>query len=96
LEKVKWSKRSVNSLNKIWVFYAEKASIAIADKIIQEIIDKAENIRFSSQYQQEEYLENDHRRAIVRHFKIIYTFQNNQMNIFDVFDSRQHPGKIAR
>ncbi|MCW4467970.1 type II toxin-antitoxin system RelE/ParE family toxin [Flavobacterium sp. MFBS3-15] len=94
MEKVNWSKRSVNSLNKIWRFYAEKAGVVVADKIVLEIISEAESIIFASQYQNEEFLNNGQRRAIVRHFKVIYTFTGDVFRIYNIFDSRQNPKKL--
>ncbi|WP_181369438.1 type II toxin-antitoxin system RelE/ParE family toxin [Flavobacterium album] len=93
MEKVIWSKRSIKSLNKIWIFYAEKAGVAVADRIVEEIISESESIVFATQFQIEEYLEKGYRRAIVRHFKIIYLVRNNEFRIYNIFDSRQNPKK---
>ena len=96
MEKVNWSKRSINSLNKIWKFYAENISIEVADKFIHEIIVEAETIVFTSQYQVEELIGKGYRRAIIRHFKVIYKADGKIIRIYNIFDSRQNPKKLNR
>lgn len=91
--KIVWSKESRSSLNKIWQFYAEK-DIRAADRIIDEIISTAENIKFGEQYQVEEILGAGYRRAVVRHFKVVYKIEINRLRILEIFDSRQNPNKL--
>jgi len=79
VEKVIWSKKSINSLNKVWEFYA-KTNIDVADKIANEIIMHAESIVFAGQYQNEEHLKPGQRRAVIRHFKIIYSIKGKNPN----------------
>lgn len=40
------------------------------------------------------HLEEDHRRIIEGHFKIIYKVENGSIYITDFFDSRQNPEKM--
>ena len=93
MERVIWTKRSLASLRKIWESYSEKDAI-LADRIIEEIISTIENIQFAKQYQIEERLSKNHRRAIVRHFKIIYLANKDEIQVLTVFDTRQNPGKL--
>lgn len=93
MEKIIWTEISLESLNGIWEFYANK-NVGVADKIIDEIFITAENIRFAEQYQSETLLRNDFRRAVIRHFKIIYRVEKNNLRIIDVFDARQNPNKL--
>ena len=93
MEKIIWSQASKVSLKHIWDFYAEKNTSA-ADRIVEEIISAAENISYRDQYQVEELLQGKFRRAVVRHFKIIYKVQDDYLRIIDVFDARQHPDKM--
>lgn len=93
--KVIWSKLADDSLLEIWEFYAEK-SISAADKVMDEIIETTEHIHFPEQYQTEEILEKDYRRAIVRHFKIIYRIERNNIRILDVFYTRKDPEKMGK
>ena len=81
------------SLQKIWEFYRIKNKTA-ADKMIAGIIQTAERILYAEQFQQEEFLYERHRRAIYKHFKIIYTKTSNGIEILQIFDSRQDPSKM--
>ncbi len=76
-------------------FYAE-LNLAIADKIVAEIINAPENLIFKEQYQLEETLEGDYRRIIVRHFKIIYRpLEDDGVIIIQIFDTRRNPFKLT-
>jgi plasmid stabilization system protein ParE len=92
---VVWSTFAEISLAEIWSFYA-KNNIPAAEKVVEEIINAVEEIKYSKQFQREEFLEGKYRRAIVRHFKIIYVEENQVLRIIDVFDTRQDPKKIKR
>lgn len=94
MEKIIWSKRGRTSLQKVWNFYAEK-SITAAAKIVNEIIETAAKIHFPEQYEAEEILGKDYRRAVVRHFKIIYRPEKDNIRILQVFDTRQNPEKMS-
>lgn len=94
MKKIIWSKRSDASLERIRKFYSEK-SITAAGKIVAEIIETAERIHFPEQYQIEESLGKNYRRAIVRHFKIIYRIdENGNIRILQIFDTRNDPKKM--
>ena len=93
MERVIWSKKSLNSLNKVWKFYS-KINTDLADKIVHEIVFHAQNVVFAEQYQNEGHLKPNQRRAVIRHFKIIYRTHNSHINILDVFDTRQNPKKL--
>jgi len=93
-KKIIWSADAKNDLNLIWLFYAEK-SFEVADKVIDEIIFTAESINFSEQFQLEPtFSKIEFRRAICRHFKIIYSVRENKLFIVRIFDSRQNPKKL--
>lgn len=93
MEKIIWTNRAKSSLNYIWTFYTQ-IDQNVADKIIHEIIEAVENLKFQEQYQLEETLGGNYRRIIVRHFKIIYRPLNNGILIMQVFDTRQNPDKL--
>lgn len=61
---------------------------------MEEVTSTAENISYKDQYQVEDLLDGEFRRAVVRHFKIIYKVQDDYLRIIDVFDARQHPDKM--
>lgn len=93
MEKVIWSEQAKIDLFHIREFYSSK-SLKAADSIFEKIIETAENISFPAQYQREEFLEERHRRAIYKHFKIIYSLKNQELHILKIFDSRQDPSKL--
>lgn len=93
MEKIVWTNPAKISLNHIWSFYSE-INEKVADKIITEIVNAVEVLKFQEQYQREETLEGNYRRIIVRHYKIIYRTQDNCLLILQVFDTRQNPDKL--
>lgn len=93
MEEVIWSQQAKLDLFHIWKFYSSK-NLKAADKVIGKIIETAETITFSTQYQKEEFLEEWHRRALYKHFKIIYSVRNNNLLVLRIFDSRQNPSKM--
>ncbi len=95
MEKVIWSKRSLSSIRMIWNFYAEK-DIGSANKVVEEIISTVENIKFGGQYQSEQISGIKYRRAVVRHFKIIYIVKGKKLEVLRVFDARQDPKKLGK
>ena len=88
---VRWSDKSREDITHIYAFYAEKSKAA-ADRILLEIVQMAEGIRFAEQYQQDEY-NAAYRRMIVRHYKILYRVEADTVFIAHVFDTRQNPRK---
>ena len=93
MEKIIWSNRSKKALFIIWKFYSEK-NVSAADKMIKGIIETVENISFPEQYQKEEMLEKKYCRAVYRHYKIIYSVDEDILKVLQVFDTRQDPQKI--
>lgn len=87
-----WTYEAENDLDGIFEYYFQKSQLA-AYRIINDIIESAENLVFSSQYQRDAYKDNC-RRIVVRHYKLLYTVEENTAYILRVFDSRQNPSKI--
>ena len=90
--KVEWTARAVLSLQGVYSFYSRK-SIQAANNIISDIIEMAETITFPEQYQQDDSMPK-YRRMIVRHYKILYRFENEIIYIADIFDTRQNTIKM--
>ena len=90
---VKWSKRSVANLRKIWKFYALE-TISGAQSIVKGIKKKGDSLTSNILHQTEDNLEPDQYRAIYRYFKIVYKIKNNQVWILQIFDARQDPKKL--
>jgi len=97
MEKVIWSKRSVESLKKIWNFYVYKLNtVSGANSIVDGIRKTGDNLSVNILHQTEEYLKPNQYRTVYKHFKIVYIVKNNQVQILQIFDSRQNPKKILR
>ena len=91
-QSVAWSPAAVDALQIIYNYYAE-FSEHTAQKIVNELVDLAENITFPEQYQQDE-LSPKYRRAIIRHYKMLYRVDKQTIYIVTIFDTRQRPLSI--
>jgi plasmid stabilization system protein ParE len=100
--KVKWTDFSKNELKNIFEYYKDKASVAIARKLVTEIVNETLRLKLQPTIGQEEELlknsDKEFRYIVFKNYKIIY-FVNSQLNtieVVDVFDTRQNPIKIKR
>jgi plasmid stabilization system protein ParE len=92
--KIVWSKKAVNSLQIIYDYLAEQSPEA-ADKVANEILDKADAIcPYPDKHQIEEKLGAPFRYALYSHYKIIFRPYYNTVRIYKVFDTRQNPSKL--
>ena len=97
-----WTDFSENELLNIFSFYQEKANIRIATETTERIVnetDVLENNPYIGQI--EESLKDrtkEFRYLIYCNYKIIYwiNLDENQIEIWDIFDCRQNPVKIKR
>ena len=87
-----WTNTAKRSLKNIYEFYYPKSKTA-AQKKINEILEKIKTIKYSEQYQVDE-VDIRYRRLIVRHFKVLYSRNNETIKIHRVFDCRQNPDKL--
>lgn len=62
---------------------------------MNDILKSSKDLVFTKQYQQDE-IEPDFRRIIVRQYKLIYTTENTTVYILRIFDTRQSPEKQLR
>lgn len=85
--KIVWTVTAKNQLKAIFDFYKIK-SLAGAKNVKNDILNATKNIVFSKQYQQDE-VEPDFRRIIVRHYKVIYNVSENEIQILRIFDTRR-------
>ncbi len=100
--KVKWTDFSKNELKNIFECYKDKASVAIARKLVTGIVNETLRLKLQPTIGQEEELlknsDKEFRYIVFKNYKIIY-FVNSQLNtieVVDVFDTRQNPIKIKR
>lgn len=100
--KVEWTDFSKNELKNIFEYYKDKASVAIARKLVTGIVNETLRLKLQPIIGQEEELlknsDKEFRYIVFKNYKIIY-FVNSQLNtieVVDVFDTRQNPIKIKR
>ncbi|MCV2483383.1 type II toxin-antitoxin system RelE/ParE family toxin [Flavobacterium sp. SH_e] len=100
--KIVWSQFAENEIAKIYDYYLQKAGIRVAKKIIQEIISEPNKLISNNLSTQIEELlldrEREYHYLVCKNYKIIYSInkENKQIQIADVFDTRQNPVKLKR
>ena len=96
--KVNWSIDASNDLESIFKSVKEKTqSENLARNVVIDIYNTGINIKFTEQYQIDEFLGEPYRRMVVRHFKIIYRpIKADEIRILQVFDSYQSPNKLRK
>ncbi|MEN9908444.1 MAG: hypothetical protein RLZZ540_1593 [Bacteroidota bacterium] len=87
--KVIWANKSKEQLKAIYNHY-KTTSPQGAKNVKNDILKTASELVFAKQYQQDE-IEPEFRRIIVRHFKLIYTIEENTIWILRIFDTRKKP-----
>jgi plasmid stabilization system protein ParE len=97
-----WTEFAQNELAEIYKYYRKKAGIEISKKLVKGIYNEALNLKKQPEIGQiEELLKNrkeEFRYLIHENYKLIYwiNIKENQVEINDVFDTRQNPPKIKR
>ena len=100
--KIFWTDFAKSELIKIFEYYKKHVSFRVARKITQGV---SKEVLILSKHpligQVEEYLfgrKQEFRYLIYKNYKIIYwvNYQKNQIEISDVFDTRQNPIKLTR
>lgn len=100
--KIVWSQFAENEIDRIHDYYLRKAGIRVAKKIIKEIISEPNKLISNNLSTQIEELLLDRERKyhylVCKNYKIIYSIdkENKQIQIADVFDTRQNPVKLKR
>jgi len=98
--KVVYTEQSIESLEESLHFLIEKQGLPPekVTLIVNQLFNRAEELaKNPGKGQQEEYLQHlqeNHRRIIEGHFKILYKIEGNTIYIVDFFDSRQSPYKM--
>ena len=94
--KVEWNKTARESLQNIYD-YISIQSPANAENVIDEIIEKANNLSVWPEKYQKEAVQAKNRnirRAIIYSYKIIYEITPDAISILDVFSTYQNPDKL--
>ncbi|MFV8344040.1 type II toxin-antitoxin system RelE/ParE family toxin [Flavobacterium sp. XS2P39] len=88
LKKV-WTNTARAQLKAIYENYKVK-SLQGAKTMKDEILQATKEFHFAEQYQQDE-MESEFRRIIVRHYKLLYIEEDGVVFIARIFDTRQDP-----
>lgn len=87
--KVIWTNRAKEQLKTIYNQY-KTITPQGAKNVKDDILKTAKELVFAKQYQQDE-IEPEFRRIIVRHYKLIYSIENDIISILRIFDTRKNP-----
>jgi plasmid stabilization system protein ParE len=87
-----WSDAAKEALKAVFNYHVDYGESS-AKKLITEIIDTADEIVFSQQYQVDE-INPTYRRIIVRDYKVLYTENNNVVQIMGIVNTKQSPEKL--
>ncbi|RZL42772.1 MAG: type II toxin-antitoxin system RelE/ParE family toxin [Pedobacter sp.] len=99
--KINWTNFAKSELQKIFDYYNENVSPAIAKNLVVGIVKESKKLENSPEIGQIEDLLmelGDYRYLVFKNYKIVYYINKNSssIEILDVFDSRQNPIKIER
>jgi toxin ParE1/3/4 len=97
--KVLWSDSAIEELQEIHNYYVSTASLKIADKIVNTIVDKTilleKNLRLGQEEDLLKHKKQEIRYLVEGNYKIVYFIDKNHAVIATVFDCRQNPKKLA-
>jgi toxin ParE1/3/4 len=97
---VYWTQFAENKLEDVFAYYSEKVSISLANRLINDIIDKSIELEKNPFIGQRELLLADRiqefRYLVYKSYKIIYWInrKKQRIEIVNLFDCRQNPQKI--
>jgi plasmid stabilization system protein ParE len=100
--KILWTDFAINQLKDIFDYHLIKASLNIAQKLVQKIIDATIILENNPKSGRKEDLLEDRtqefRFLVVKNYKIIYwiDYEFNLIYISMVFDTRQNPKRIIK
>jgi len=96
--KIEWSAKSRDQLKQIHEYFSEVVDEELADSIISDLIDKAEQLNQNPFSGTKEFLlsdrKEDFRYLVLGNYKLIYFVDNRVIRIISVFDCRQEPQKL--
>lgn len=100
--KIFWTDFAKGQLRQIFGYHKEKVSLKIARQIVSGIVNEAKILSNDPELGQIEDLLKERRQnfrcLIFSNYKIVYWINNEkqQIEVADVFDTRQNPVKIKR
>jgi plasmid stabilization system protein ParE len=89
--KIIWTKKARAQLKAIFDYYKEK-SPQTANEVKNDILKSSRELRYIEEYQQDE-IEPEFRRIIVRHYKLLYKEEDGFVFIARIFDTRKNPSE---
>jgi len=98
---VYWTQIAEDKLDDIFNYYKLKASLNVAQNLVNGIVDTTIDLNKNPQIGQKEILLKDRfqkfRYLIYKNYKIIYWINENKnrIEIANVFDCRQNPDKLT-
>lgn len=87
--KVFWANKSKEQLKAIYNYY-KAVSPQGAKNVKEDILKAGRELVFAKQYQEDE-IDPEFRRIIVRHYKLVYTVKEDTIWILRIFDTRKNP-----
>ena len=99
---VYWTQIAEDKLDDIFYYYKLKASLKVAQNLVNGIVDTTIDLNKNPQIGQREILLKDRfqefRYLIYKNYKIIYWINENKnrIEIVNVFDTRQNPDKLEK
>lgn len=98
--KVVWARPALSELQDIYQYYLENVSFQMAENIRKSVLTATRQLGknpLSGIPEQKLSVGDKEYRSVVRgHYKIIYRLGNREVNVVDVFDTRQNPRKNVR
>ena len=96
--KIIWTDFAIDNLRSIFNYYSIKANKKVAHKIRKQILNSTKQLISNPKSGQKELnlekLKQNHRYLVCGNYKVIYKFEEEQIIINDIFDTRQNPIKM--
>ena len=97
---VLWSDSAISDLQDIHDYYLAKASLKVAQRIVNSLVDKSELLSKNPRIGQTEELLK-HKKEEIRYlvegnYKIVYVIEGQIVFIATIFDCRQDPVKLSK
>jgi plasmid stabilization system protein ParE len=91
--KKRWSRRGFDSLRSIFEYYGSDSNYG--KRIVEEVIEKIDQLKYVEQYQVDEIVGAPYRRIIVGRFRVVYKVVSfEEIEVLQVFDNRQSPERL--
>jgi plasmid stabilization system protein ParE len=96
MRKVVISKRATYELEDLFKFLDNKCSISIRKKVAQKLNKNIEKIRLNPELFPKSMVRNTRKCVVSKQISLYYDFDEKNLNILRIFDTRQGPNKIKK